>query len=100
MKIYFLDGIVLPESNWIDENNGLTNDKENEISSDINAPLDSHLNDLQAEADSDEKLEKMRGRQKRFTTEFNGMQGKMIIFTSTFNANFSYIFFPHIHTLC
>ena len=88
MKIYFLDGIVLSESNWIVENSGLPNDKENEIASDINAPLDRPLNDLQAEADSDEKLEKMGGRQKRFTTEFNGMQGKMIIFTSTFNANF------------
>ena len=87
MKIYFLDGLVLPESNWIGERNGLPNDKENEITSDINAPLDSYLNDLDAEAgvDSDEK---MGGRPKRFTTEFNGMQGKMIIFTSTSNTKF------------
>ena len=87
MKIYFLDGLVLPESNWIGERNGLPNDKENEITSDINAPLDRYLNDFEAEAGvgSDEK---MGGRPKRFTAEFNGMQGKMIIFTSTSNTNF------------
>ena len=91
MKIYFLDGLVLPESNWVGERNGLTNDKENEITSDIDAPSDRYLNDLEAEAGvgSDEKMEKMGGRPKRFTTEFNGMQGKMIIFTSTSNTNFS-----------
>ena len=93
MKIYFLDGLVLPESNWIGERNGLPNDKENEITSDINAPLDSYLNDLDAEAgvDSDEKMEKIGGRPKRFTTEFNGMQGKRIIFTSNSNTNFPLI---------
>merc|ERR1719507_1585781 len=70
------DGLVLPESNWIGERNGLPNDKENEITSDINAPLDRYLNDFEAEAgvDSDEKMENMGGRPKRFTTEFNGMQ--------------------------
>ena len=93
MKTYFLDGLVLPEGNWIGERNGLPTDKENEITSDINAPLDSYLNDIEVEAgvDSDEKLEKMGGRPKRFTTEFNGMQGEMIIFTSTSNTNFPLI---------
>ena len=90
MKIYFLDGLALPESNWIGERNGLPNDKENEITSDINAPLDRYLNDFEAEAgvDSDEKMENMGGRPKRFTTEFNGMQGRMIILRSTSNPNF------------
>ena len=87
MKIYFLDGLVLPESNWIGERNGLPNDKENEITSDINGPSDRYLNALEAEAgvSSDEK---MGGRTKRFTAEFNGMQGNMIIFTSTSYTNF------------
>ena len=100
MKIYFLDGLVLPESNWIGERNGLPNDKENEITSDINAPLDSYLNDLDAEAgvDSDEKMEKIGGRPKRFTTEFNGMQGKRIIFTSNSNTNFPFIEMHYINT--
>ena len=93
MKIYFLDVLVLPESIWIGERNGLPNHKENEIPSDIKSPSDRFLNDVAAEAGVD-SAEKMGGRPMRFTTEFNGMQGKMIIFTRTSNTNF----FPHINT--
>merc|ERR1712038_1719364 len=74
-------------SDWVDENNGLSNEEEDEISSNKDNALKLYLDEVENDDGShDGNGQKRSDRSKRFTVEFNGMQGRKM------NFIFRYIF--------
>jgi len=60
---------------WIDANNGLSNEEEDDISSNIDNALKLYLDEVENDDGSqDGNGQKRSDRSKRFTVEFNGMQ--------------------------
>ena len=73
---YNLDEVT---SDWVDENSGLSNEEEDDISSNIDNALKLYLDEVENDDGSqDGNGQKRSDRSKRFTVEFNGMQGKKI----------------------
>ena len=66
-------------SDWIEENNGLSDEEEDDISSNIDNALELYLDEVEngeGSVSNDGNGKKRSDRSKRFTVEFNGMQGK------------------------
>jgi len=64
-------------SDWIGENNGLSDEEEDDISSNIDNALELYLDEVEngeGSVSNDENGQKRSDRSKRFTVEFNGMQ--------------------------
>ena len=66
----FIEDLDEVQSNWVEGNNVLFDDEDNGVASDINTGLGLYLDKLE-----DDGGWVSTGRSKRFTMEFNGMQG-------------------------
>ena len=76
----FLNNSDEVQNDWVDESNGLSDEEENEIASHIDNALELYLDEVENEEGSmsdNDNGQKRSDRSKRFTVEFNGMQGKV-----------------------
>ena len=65
------------KDDWVDEGNGLSDEEEDEIASNIDNALEVYLDEVESDEGSmSNDGQKRSDRSKRFTVEFNGMQGK------------------------
>ena len=74
--IFFSCNLDEVTGDWVYENSGLSNEEEDDISSNIDNALKLYLDEVEYEDGSqDGNGQKRSDRSKRFTVEFNGMQG-------------------------
>ena len=77
MKIFLFCNLDEVTGDWVDQNNGLSNEEEEDISSNIDNALKLYLDEVEYDDGShDGNGQKRSDRSKRFTVDFNGMQGK------------------------